>query len=170
MKIALLALKATKNAKRHFPKISDIWTPKTSRFGVFATIWSHWTNSWWFRQVRWGTTGSYSDLLLLLSRDDQSQRTRWWKYHELANLQRQTHEYFRHCRSSLFPDKNQNKRVKDVKWRQVKVKAVSEGPWTEREGLDKVNAAFLVRSSIACKLRNSRKSMFSCPVSQPQVS
>ena len=40
-KNALLALKVTKNAKRHFPKISDIWTPKTSRFGVFATIWSH---------------------------------------------------------------------------------------------------------------------------------
>ena len=41
MKIALLALKATKNAKRHSPNFTDIWTPKTSRFGVFATIWSH---------------------------------------------------------------------------------------------------------------------------------
>ena len=40
-KNAILGLKVTKNAKRHFPKISDIWTPKTSRFGVFATIWSH---------------------------------------------------------------------------------------------------------------------------------
>ena len=40
-KNALFALKATKNAKRHFPKISDIWSPKTSRFGVFDMIWSH---------------------------------------------------------------------------------------------------------------------------------
>ena len=38
MKIAFLALKATKNAKRHFPKISDIWTHKTLRFGVFDMI------------------------------------------------------------------------------------------------------------------------------------
>ena len=40
-KNAFFPLKVTKNAKRHFPKISDIWTPKTSRFGVSATIWSH---------------------------------------------------------------------------------------------------------------------------------
>ena len=40
-KNAILGLKVTKNAKQHFPKFSDIWTPKTSRFGVSATIWSH---------------------------------------------------------------------------------------------------------------------------------
>ena len=34
-------MKTPKNAKRHFPKISDISMPKTSRFGVSATIWSH---------------------------------------------------------------------------------------------------------------------------------